>query len=523
MEPHTRHELQPAATNRWEQESLYKQVLDSLPAAIYTCNTTGHITIFNEAATLLWGRTPVIGVDMWCGSWKIFYPDGNPMPLHLCPMAVALKEQRAVTGEEIIIEKPDGTRRHILPNPQPIFDKNGQFQGAINMLVDITTQKADKEKAELLAAIVESSGDAIVSKTLDGIIVSWNKAAEKMFGYSAAEMIGQSILRLMPPDKLEEEQQIIAHLKKGIRVEHFETQRLNKKQELIEVSLTISPVINSQGKIIGASKIARDITDAKQAALQLRETEEAFRGMLEKTVQERTRELTRLNAELEKSNQELEQFAYIASHDLQEPLRKIQTFSGLILQKPQDPANIEKYFPKINASAEKMSQLIYDLLNYSRLSAHDIPFEPIHLETVMNNVLTEFDLLIEQKKARITCDPLPVIPGISLQLHQLFRNLIGNALKFVEKDPAIHISVTNDNDYTHISIQDNGIGFEQKYADQVFNIFKRLNTHDKYSGTGIGLAVCKKITENHHGKITALSEPGQGAVFNICLPLYMRQ
>ncbi|HUM65834.1 MAG TPA: PAS domain S-box protein, partial [Chitinophagaceae bacterium] len=239
------------------------QLLEALPAAIYTCDAMGFIQVFNAAAVELWGRKPRPGVDKWCGSWKIFRPDGTPLPHDECPMARALQEGIVIEGEEIMVEKPNGERRHIRPYPRPVFDDLGNVSGAVNMLIDITSSKRMEKDMAHFAAIVQSSEDAIISKTLEGVITSWNPAAEKMFGYSAEEMIGQPIIRLIPPDRLNEEVYIINRISSGERVEHFTTLRQTKDLRLIDISLTISPIKDSRGRIIGASKIARDITKSK--------------------------------------------------------------------------------------------------------------------------------------------------------------------------------------------------------------------------------------------------------------------
>lgn len=252
---------------------LTNQLLQALPAAVYTCDADGYIQLYNKAAVELWGREPVAGKDQWCGSWKIYKTDGTPLPLDECPMAITLKEGREVRNEEIIVEKPNGDRRIIMPFPQPIFDGSGRIAGAINMLIDITEKKESEKNVALLAALIQSSEDAIISKTLNGIVTSWNPAAERMFGYKAEEMIGQPITRLIPPDRLNEETHIIGRITRGELVEHFNTLRLTRNNELIDISLTVSPIRNSKGDIIGASKIARDITRSKLAEEKLRQSE----------------------------------------------------------------------------------------------------------------------------------------------------------------------------------------------------------------------------------------------------------
>ncbi|HTE01309.1 MAG TPA: PAS domain S-box protein [Mucilaginibacter sp.] len=240
-------------------------VFDNLPVAVYTCDHLGYIQSYNKAAAKLWGREPVIGKDLWCGSWKIFEPNGEPMQLDSCPMARTLREKKAVEGEEIIVQRPDGSKRNVLPYPVPTFDSSGALTGAINTLVDITDQRMDDARQSMLAAIIESSDDAIISKTLDGIITSWNEAAEKMFGYTPDEAIGRHITLIIPPERLSEENVIISKIRNSEKLDHFETFRLAKNGELLPISLTVSPIKDANGRVIGASKIARNISIQKSA------------------------------------------------------------------------------------------------------------------------------------------------------------------------------------------------------------------------------------------------------------------
>jgi signal transduction histidine kinase len=237
--------------------------------------------------------------------------------------------------------------------------------------------------------------------------------------------------------------------------------------------------------------------------------------------------------ELNKSNHDLEQFAYIASHDLQEPLRKISTFSGLLKRHMDNKERVLNYLDKIDVSSTRMSSLIRDVLNYSRLRKADNNFEDVNLQDTINNVMVDMELMIEEKKAVITTSGLPHLNAVPQQLHQLFYNLLSNALKFNNGIPRISISCTplSSSDiknipelhsgvkYVELICSDNGIGFEEQYSRQVFTIFKRLHSRDSYAGTGIGLALCKKIVENHHGVISAQSELGKGTAFRIILPV----
>jgi PAS domain S-box-containing protein len=256
---------------------LQSKIIDALPIAIYSCDKDGYVTEYNKAAVELWGREPKKGKQMWCGSWRIYRIDGTLLPLNDCPMAVALKAGRTVTGEEIIVERADGTRRYVEPHPIPFFNEDGTVSGAVNMLIDITERKNNEAKVAYLAAIVENSDDAIVSKTLGGVVTSWNKAAERIFGYTAAEMVGHHITKIIPEDRLVEEDMVLSRLRQGIPIDHFYTRRITKDKRLVDVSLTVSPVKDKHGNIIGASKIARDITAQKEAERLFREGEEKLR------------------------------------------------------------------------------------------------------------------------------------------------------------------------------------------------------------------------------------------------------
>jgi PAS domain S-box-containing protein len=266
-----------------ESERRFREMIDALPAAIYTTDAEGRLTHFNPAAVEFSGRTPELKTDQWCVSWKLYYPDGRPMPHDECPMAIALKEGRIIQGAEAIAESPDGTRRWFTPYPTPIRDAQGRIIGGINMLLDITDRKQAENAMAHLAAIVASSDDAIISKNLDGIIQSWNKSAEHMFGYTAEEAVGKHITLIIPEDRLDEEKKILARLRRGEKIDHFETVRRRNDGSTLDLSLTISPVKDSAGRVTGASKVARDITHLKRIERALRDSEERFRSMVETT------------------------------------------------------------------------------------------------------------------------------------------------------------------------------------------------------------------------------------------------
>lgn len=247
------------------RDRYFRDVLDALPAAIYTTDALGRITYYNKAAAQLWGHNPPLGTSEWCGSWKLFWPDGTALAHGDCPMAIAIREKRAVRGMEAVAERPDGTRIPFVPYPTPLFDDAGTLIGAVNMLVDISDFKKAEEVRERLSAIVESSDDAIIGKDLTGRISSWNRAAQRLFGYTAEEVLGRPIAILIPEDRLDEEELIIGRIRRNERVDHYETIRRRKDGSPIELSITVSPIKDATGRVIGASKIARDISERRRA------------------------------------------------------------------------------------------------------------------------------------------------------------------------------------------------------------------------------------------------------------------
>ena len=280
-----------------------------------------------------------------------------------------------------------------------------------------------------------------------------------------------------------------------------------------------SPVRDDEDNIYGVLVICTETTQKVKA---LREIEQVVAERT-KTLAERTDALAEAIKNLERSNAELTQFAHIASHDLQEPIRKVITYAGMLQDSSvHTGAHTENFINKIITASQRMQVLIRDILTYSELSRQSPIFEPVDLRTVVEEAEVEFELLIEQKCARLQYDGLPTIDAIPLQMTQLFTNLLSNALKYSSphRPPVITITSATQGQQAHIQIRDNGIGFDQQYAGHIFSIFQRLHRKTEYSGTGIGLAMCKRIAQNHQGDITATSDPGHGATFHITLPLH---
>src|SRR5258706_6533631 len=272
--------------NKEQAFELPARLFEKLPFAVYVCDRDGLVLRYNRRAAALWGRSPKLGDpdERFCGSYRMFRPDGSLLPHHQCPMADVLRTGVSVRQQEVHIERPNGSRGIALVDIEAVRDSRGNIVGAVNCFQDITERKRSEEAALRLAAIIESSDDAIVGKDLDGIVTSWNGGAERIFGYLAEEIIGKPITILIPHDRQKEEEAIIERIRRGQRVEHYETIRQRKHGGLIDISLSISPVRNAQGKVIGASKIARDITEHKRSQAQIvnlaREAEHRTKNIL---------------------------------------------------------------------------------------------------------------------------------------------------------------------------------------------------------------------------------------------------
>jgi PAS domain S-box-containing protein len=410
----------------------------------------------------------------------------------------AMVEKKAFSFAHRIV-LPDGNEKFLDCKGEIYVDRHGNVSRMTGTAQDVTELRQAEEKSLKLGAIVESSGDAIISKTLEGIITSWNKQAMNLFGYTAAEAVGKHISLLFPEYKLSEEEMIISNIKQGKVIPSYETERVKKDGTIFPISATISPIFDGYGNIIGASKIVRDITEKKEAE----------------------RRIAVYTQQLELKNKETEQFAYVASHDLQEPLRTITNYIGLFEEDFKGKLGEEgdMYLRFINGAANRMKVLIKDLLEYTRLENNSDKVA-VDCNKMVQDILEDMNASIAETGASVMYDPLPVIVGYFSRLKSLFQNLISNAIKFRKPDvpPVIKISVQDRDKEWQFSIHDNGIGLDQVYGEKIFLLFQRLHSRSEYSGTGIGLAHCKKIVELRGGKIWVESELGVGSTFHFTLP-----
>ena len=480
--------------------SQFETLLNHAPLGVYLVDSDFHIREVNPVAVPVFGEIPggVLGRkldEIIHILWQPEYADE----------VIAIFRHTLETGEPYVT--PERTEYRIDRGITECYEwrlnrivlPDGQF-GVVCYFQDITDRRRAEQNASLLASIVESSEDAIVSKNLDGIIMSWNRGAERLFGYAAAEAVGQSIAIIIPPDRLEEEPRILERLRRGERVEHFETIRMRKDGSHLNVSLTISPVKAADGRIVGASKVARDVTERVHYQEALQDA----------------------NLALQRANADLQQFAYSASHDLQEPLRMVAIYGELLQEEfggKLGPAG-DKYIGYTVQGAVRMENLLKDLRAYTQASTMgNGPTDDIDAGEILKKTLLNLEVAIKDSGASISSTALPRVRLFEFQLEQVFQNLIGNAIRYRSiAPPQIHVAVEGLGDEWQFSVQDNGIGIAPQFKEQVFGIFKRLHSAAKYSGTGMGLAICQRVIERAGGHIWVESEQGKGSTFYFTIP-----
>jgi PAS domain S-box-containing protein len=477
-----REEHRQVEMTRLATEEQYRALADAMPQVVWTSRPDGRLDYSNQRWCDYTGTT----LDETQGrGWEmLLHPDDFPK-------SNAKWTEALRTGEtfetEYRFKRKDGVYRWHLTRAVPVYGDDGQILVWIGTCTDIEDKKREAEAFAARAAIVEASDDAIISKDLNGNIATWNGGARRLYGYSAEEAIGQSEAMLIPPEMLDELPRIIETIRRGETIQHHETVRVRKDGKRLDVSFTLSPIKDGQGKITGIAGIARDITAAKQA-----------------------------QAELLRSNAELEQFAYVASHDLQEPLRAMSGTVQVLQRryKGQLDERADEIIAHAVAAVTRMQTLVSDLLAFSRLNRHGEVFTLVDFNSVLRDACTNLEAAIAETGCVITHDALPEVTADASQMRQLMQNLFSNAIKFKrEEPPRIHVSARREENTWLFSVRDNGLGIEPQYFERIFVIFQRLFTRDEYPGTGIGLAVCKKIVERHGGRIWLESEVGKGSTF----------
>ena len=497
-----------------ENSTRLKAIIDTAIDGIITIDSRGIVETVNPAAARIFGYAPeeIIGRNV---KMLMPEPDRSQHDQYIENYHRSGIGKIIGIGREVVGMKKDGTLFPFLLSISEVNLKDKQiFTGIVHDISELKrAEEALRESENKINSIIQGAVDGIITINTRGIIEMVNPSAAKQFGYEAEELLGKSINMLMPePDSSLHDSYMhnyqVTGQKRIIGIGR-EVTGLRKDGTIFPFYLSISEVMLGDRKVY--TGFVHDITRQKL-------TEERLR---------------RYTAELERSNRELQDFAYVSSHDLQEPLRKIQAFGDRLLTKEYENLSEQgkDYVDRMLNAASRMQILINDLLGFSRVTAKSKPFVKVNLDEILSEVISDLEITIEKTKTQIIRSPLPVIEAEPTQMRQLFQNLLSNAIKFRKENetPIIniyaknlqrkaHLTATPGDEVTEIYVEDNGIGFDEKYLDRIFNIFQRLEGQ-KYEGSGIGLAVCRKIAIRHGGDITAQSQPGIGTRFIITLAL----
>jgi PAS domain S-box-containing protein len=498
-----------------DSEERYRTLFELGPVAVYSIDTTGVIQNFNRKAAELWGREPALGDtdERFCGSFRLFRPDGSFMPHAQCPMAEVVSGKRSEARDaEVLIERPDGSRVTVVVNICPLKNQRGEITGAINCFYDISERKRAETVAARLAAIVDSSDDAVVGKDLRGIVTNWNAGAEKIFGYPAAEIVGQSITLLIPPQRQVEEETILGQIARGESVRHFETVRRRKDGSTVDVSITVSAIKDAAGKIIGASKVARDITERKR---------------LDQVLQEKNAELESARSVAEKANLAKSDFLSSMSHELRTPLTAILGFTQLMESGSPPPTPSQKRsIDQILKAGWYLLELINEILDLALIESGklSLSLEPIALTEVVRECQAMIEPQAQKHDIRMTFPQFEVpyfVKADRTRVKQVLINLLSNAIKYNRVGGAVDVDYTASTaERIRICIKDSGEGLTPDKLTQLFQPFNRLGKEAGIEeGTGIGLMVSKRLVELMGGVIGVESTVGKGSVFWIELNL----
>ncbi len=485
------------------QSEWFRVTLSSIGDAVIATNGESRVILLNAEAEALtgWTREEAAGQPLET-VFQLVHAESRQRVES--PVGQVLRERQDVGPvDNTLLIARDGTLRPIAERAAPIRDAEGRVAGVVLVFRDIGGRRRGEEALQHLAAIVESSDDAIIGKSLEGRITSWNRAAERIFGYAADEMIGQSIALLMPPDHAEDLARILGHIRRGERVDHYQTRRRRKDGRIIDVSLTVSPIRDSEGQIIGASKIARDITVQKQVDAELKAAKEAA----------------------ESANRAKDAFFATLSHELRTPLTPVLMGVGSLVADPRLPPALRDDLAVILRNAELESRLIDDMLDLSRViqGKLELRLGPVDLHDAIRHAADACRPDLREKRLSLRLDLKAerfCVEGDGARLQQVLWNLIKNAVKFTPEGGEIAVTTADLDGFLRITVRDSGIGIDAEALPKIFDAFEQVSRDvtRQFGGLGLGLAISKAIVEAHGGTITAESEGrGRGATMSVVL------
>ena len=480
-------------TESSENSARLSAIVQSSEDAIISKKLDGTITSWNPAAEKIFGFTEEEVIDE---NISIIIPDY--LLTEEAEILNKIKTGSRVEHYETLRKRKDGSLILISLSGSPIKDENGNIIGASKIARDITFQKTADEKQAILAAIVDSSDDAIVSKTLDGIITSWNTTAQKMFGYTEVEAIGKHISIIIPQERLQEENVIIENIRAGKKVNHFETIRRAKDGSEINISLTVSPVLNQHGRVIGASKVARDITQK----IQLEKQQKLF------------------TEKLQELNNYKDEFMAMASHELKTPLTVIKANLQILQHQMQSDPNIN-FINKTLSSVNKLSDLIHSLLDVSKIQSGKLQLNisKFDLNVLLAETIANIQATTLKHKIIFNKGNQLIANADWERIEQVIINLLTNAVKYSLNATEIFVEAYTKNSNIEVCVKDSGMGIPQEDRKKIFTRFYRVQgIASTYSGSGIGLYISSEIIKRHGGQMWVESNVGKGSHFYFSVP-----
>jgi PAS domain S-box-containing protein len=502
-----------------ERGELLRVTLRSIGDGVITTDLAARVTSLNGVAAALTGWSQEAAQGQALDRVFQIVNEESRQPV-MNPATRALREGVIVglANHTLLIDKA-GNEHPIDDSAAPIRDELDNVSGCVLIFRDVTQQRhLEREKsrqlqaARLLASIVESSEDAIISKSLDGIVQSWNAAAERLFGHPASEATGRHISLVIPAERIAEEDHIIERIRAGKRIEHFETERVHRNGERIHVSLTISPIKDESGAIVGASKIVRDITARKRVeAEQLRMQDD----------------LRRLAADLSEANRRKNEFIATLAHELRNPLAPLSNMLEVLKRADGDATTLQRARATIERQVRQLVRLVDDLLDLNRVTHDrlDLRIEDVELATVIQHAVESAQPLADAAGHRLEvllpAEPL-VLRADPARLAQVFGNLLNNAYKYTPPHGTIRLTAQRSGEHVVVSISDSGIGIAPEKLDAIFDMFTQLGPSllPAHGGLGIGLTLVRQLVTMHGGSVEARSAgPGQGSEFVVRLPV----